>query len=99
MTEEIVFRACVLSIYHLSGASRQYMIYFAPLTFGLGQLFTPFSLSLSFLTVLFLRTAHVHHAWDTYNRYGRTWIAARRALITSGKYITCSYREKKNNPK
>ena len=53
MTEEIVFRACVLSIYHLSGASRQYMIYFAPLTFGLGQLFAPFSLSLSFLTVLF----------------------------------------------
>jgi len=62
LTEEIVFRACVLSIYHLSGASSKYMIYFAPLTFGL---------------------AHIHHAWDTYNRYGRTWLAARRALVMS----------------
>lgn len=62
VTEEIVFRACVLSIYHLSGASKKYMIYFAPLTFGL---------------------AHIHHAWDTYNRYGRTWAAARRALSLS----------------
>jgi len=62
LTEEIVFRACVLSVYHLSGASNKYMIYFAPLTFGL---------------------AHIHHAWDTYNRYGRTWLAARRALVMS----------------
>jgi len=59
ITEEVVFRACVLSIYHLSGASKKYMIYFAPLTFGL---------------------AHVHHVWDTYNRYGRTQLAIQRAL-------------------
>jgi len=62
MTEEIVFRACVLSIYNFSGASRKYMICFAPLTFGL---------------------AHVHHAWDTYNRFGRTRLAAQRALTMS----------------
>ncbi|KAF8802202.1 hypothetical protein BYT27DRAFT_7197287 [Phlegmacium glaucopus] len=68
MTEEIVFRACVLSIYHLSGASRKYMIYFAPLTFGL---------------------AHVHHAWDTYNRYGRTWSAAQRALAITIAFQLC----------
>jgi len=62
LTEEIVFRACVLSIYHLSGASSKHMICFAPLTFGL---------------------AHIHHAWDTYNRYGRTRLAAQRALVIS----------------
>ncbi|KAF8875282.1 hypothetical protein BD779DRAFT_1563720, partial [Infundibulicybe gibba] len=62
LTEEIVFRACVLSVYHLSGASRIRMIFLGPLTFGL---------------------AHVHHAWDTYNRYGRTPDALKRALFTT----------------
>ncbi|KAF8148226.1 hypothetical protein B0H34DRAFT_785703 [Crassisporium funariophilum] len=62
LTEEIVFRACVLSIYHLSGAGTKRMIYLGPLTFGM---------------------AHIHHAWETYNRYGRTSSAAKRALIMS----------------
>ncbi|KAK0504399.1 hypothetical protein EDD18DRAFT_499993 [Armillaria luteobubalina] len=60
LTEEIVFRACTLSIYHLSGASVYRMIFLAPLWFGL---------------------AHVHHAWDVYNRYGRTTAALKRAII------------------
>jgi len=60
ITEEIVFRGCVLAIYHLAGSSTKRIIFFAPLTFGL---------------------AHVHHAWDTYNRYGRNLPAAKRALI------------------
>ncbi|KIM36558.1 hypothetical protein M413DRAFT_449099 [Hebeloma cylindrosporum] len=62
ITEEIVFRACVLAIYHLSGASRTKMIFLAPLTFGL---------------------AHVHHCWETYNRYGRTIAAAKYAAIAT----------------
>ncbi|RXW15810.1 hypothetical protein EST38_g10045 [Candolleomyces aberdarensis] len=61
-TEEIVFRACVLAVYHLSNSKVTRMIFLSPLTFGL---------------------AHIHHAWDTYNRYGRTRAALRRALITS----------------
>ncbi|KAF9524127.1 hypothetical protein CPB83DRAFT_861789 [Crepidotus variabilis] len=62
ITEEIVFRACVLSIYQLSGASKKKMIFLAPLTFGL---------------------AHAHHAWETYNRYGRTTAAAKRAILVT----------------
>ncbi|KAF4621778.1 hypothetical protein D9613_012095 [Agrocybe pediades] len=62
ITEEIVFRACVLSVYHLSGASRYRMIFLGPLTFGL---------------------AHVHHAWETFNRYGRNVAAAKRAIFSS----------------
>jgi len=61
-TEEIVFRACVLAVYHLSGASKTRMIFLAPLTFGL---------------------AHVHHAWETYNRYGRGPQALRIALVAT----------------
>ncbi|KAF7422265.1 hypothetical protein PC9H_010421 [Pleurotus ostreatus] len=60
ITEEIVFRACVLAVYNLSGASRAKMIMLAPLSFGV---------------------AHAHHAWDTFNRYGRTPAAAKRALL------------------
>ncbi|KAJ6514753.1 hypothetical protein DFH09DRAFT_1049058 [Mycena vulgaris] len=62
LTEEVVFRACVLSVYAMAGTSRGKMIAFAPLMFGL---------------------AHVHHAWDTYNRYGRTRAAFNRAAIST----------------
>jgi prenyl protein peptidase len=60
ITEELVFRACVLSMYHLSGASTKRMIFLSPLSFG---------------------AAHIHHAWDTYNRYGKTPGAFKRAII------------------
>ncbi|KAH7927647.1 Abi-domain-containing protein [Leucogyrophana mollusca] len=60
ITEEVVFRACVLTVYQLSGASKTRMIFLSPISFG---------------------AAHIHHAWDTYNRYGRTRTAAQRAVI------------------
>ncbi|KAG6872377.1 hypothetical protein C0995_010191 [Termitomyces sp. Mi166 len=62
ITEEIVFRSCVIAVYHMSGASANRMIFLGPLSFGL---------------------AHVHHAWDTFNRYGRTASAAKRAIVMS----------------
>ncbi|KAJ7472660.1 hypothetical protein FB451DRAFT_1250279 [Mycena latifolia] len=62
LTEEVVFRACVLAVYSMGGASRRKMIAFAPLVFGL---------------------AHVHHAWETYNRFGRTTAAFKRAAIST----------------
>ncbi|KIJ60308.1 hypothetical protein HYDPIDRAFT_117404 [Hydnomerulius pinastri MD-312] len=60
ITEEIVFRACVLTVYNLALASRTRMIFLSPLVFG---------------------AAHIHHAWDTYNRYGRSPAALKRAVI------------------
>ncbi|KAF5385652.1 hypothetical protein D9757_003547 [Collybiopsis confluens] len=65
VTEEIVFRACVLSVYLLSpemAQSRAKLVFHTPLNFGI---------------------AHLHHAWDTYNRYGRTSAALRRACLES----------------
>ncbi|KAJ6476456.1 hypothetical protein C8R47DRAFT_1178864 [Mycena vitilis] len=62
LTEEVVFRACVLAVYAMGGAMRWKMIVFAPLVFGL---------------------AHVHHAWEVYNRLGRTTHAAKQALLSS----------------
>lgn len=43
ITEELVFRACVLAVYHLAGSSRNKMIFLSPLLFGLGGyiLFSP----------------------------------------------------------
>lgn len=38
VTEEIVFRACILAIYHVAGASRSKMIFLSPLWFGVGKL-------------------------------------------------------------
>ncbi|KAI0367428.1 Abi-domain-containing protein [Pilatotrama ljubarskyi] len=62
ITEEVVFRACMLAVYHMAGASRTKMIFLTPLAFGV---------------------AHLHHAWDTYNRYGRTSAAARTAFVST----------------
>ncbi|KXN82274.1 putative CAAX prenyl protease 2 [Leucoagaricus sp. SymC.cos] len=61
-TEEIVFRACILSTLHVAGVPRAQLLFLSPLSFGL---------------------AHVHHAWDTFNRYGRTSQAAVRALLVT----------------
>ncbi|TFK48720.1 hypothetical protein OE88DRAFT_1713846 [Heliocybe sulcata] len=38
ITEEIVFRACVLSLYHLAGATRAWMIFCSPVSFGFAHL-------------------------------------------------------------
>lgn len=88
VTEEIVFRACILAIYHLAGASRPKMIFLSPLWFGVGKLCTlSFAKDPSrkaFLTS-YLFTAHLHHAWDVYNRFGRTTSALKRAVFTTCK--------------
>ncbi|KAF9077679.1 hypothetical protein BDP27DRAFT_1208383 [Rhodocollybia butyracea] len=65
ITEEIVFRACVLSVYQLSpklASSKASLVFTTPLNFGL---------------------AHLHHAWETYNRFGRTQAALKRAILSS----------------
>ncbi|EGN97760.1 hypothetical protein SERLA73DRAFT_90856 [Serpula lacrymans var. lacrymans S7.3] len=62
ITEEVVFRACILTVYHLSHATRNKMIFLSPLSFG---------------------AAHLHHAWDTYNRYGRSSAALKRAVVST----------------
>ncbi|KAG9315518.1 CAAX protease self-immunity-domain-containing protein, partial [Chiua virens] len=78
ITEEIVFRACLLCVYHLAQASRMWMIFLCPLLFG---------------------AAHLHHAWETYNRYGCSQEALKRAvhgtviqfIYTSLFGLYCSY--------
>lgn len=37
MTEEFVFRACTIAVYHMAGASRTKMIFLTPLLFGFGE--------------------------------------------------------------
>ncbi|KAF9446382.1 Abi-domain-containing protein [Macrolepiota fuliginosa MF-IS2] len=43
---------------------------------------------LIFLSPLSFGLAHVHHAWDTFNRYGRTSQAAMRALLVTFFQLT-----------
>ncbi|KAH8112766.1 hypothetical protein DFH11DRAFT_1603784 [Phellopilus nigrolimitatus] len=62
ITEEITYRACVLSVYKLSGYSKNAMIWVAPCWFG---------------------TAHIHHAFETYKRLGKTADALRTALLST----------------
>ncbi|KAG7097463.1 hypothetical protein E1B28_004807 [Marasmius oreades] len=62
ITEEMVFRACIIAVYHLGRVSRNTMIWIGPLNFGI---------------------AHLHHAWDIYNRFGRTTQAMKQAVVTT----------------
>lgn len=39
ITEEGVFRACILAVYHLAGSSQYKMIFASPLWFGIGASF------------------------------------------------------------
>ena len=73
MTEELVFRACVLSVDQLSGASVLSMVFLSPMSFGTGMS------SIITLQLLFTMDmiAHVHHARDIFNRYGRTAAVAK----------------------
>jgi prenyl protein peptidase len=80
VTEELVWRSCVIAVYHLAGASRNQMILFTPLSFGAGELatsHTPFKQEL----MLVLHTAHLHHGYETFVRFGRTSKAFKIALI------------------
>ena len=49
ITEELVFRACVLAVYYLAGLGRNKMLFLTPLTFGLGSLLFIFLVHLLFL--------------------------------------------------
>ncbi|KIY52499.1 Abi-domain-containing protein [Fistulina hepatica ATCC 64428] len=85
ITEEVVFRACVLSVYRAvsdgwTTMSPVRVVWVSPLFFGV---------------------AHVHHAWEVYNTHGRTAAAAKRAVLTSlfqlaytslfGAYCACLF--------
>lgn len=84
ITEELVFRACVLAVYHLAGSSRNKMIFLSPLLFGLGgySLFSP-----EVKAVYSCVIAHLHHAWEMYTNGGKTATAAKRALLITREPI------------
>ncbi|GHJ90331.1 hypothetical protein NliqN6_6733 [Naganishia liquefaciens] len=62
ISEELMFRACIIAIYKLGGFSRSFLVFLSPLWFGL---------------------AHLHHAYDTYVKAGKTLHAALQAFVTS----------------
>lgn len=81
ITEEVVFRACILTVYDLGNLSRNSKIFLSPLSFGVGR-----SSLRSVFCKYWLLVAHAHHAWNTYNEYGRTSAAAKRALFSTRKF-------------
>ncbi|KAH9062728.1 hypothetical protein EDB87DRAFT_1605600 [Lactarius vividus] len=60
ISEELVWRSCLVCTYRLAGASNAFIVFLSPISFG---------------------SAHLHHVWETYNMYGRTRQALRRALL------------------
>ncbi|KAL7312409.1 CAAX prenyl protease [Mucor circinelloides] len=62
LTEEFVFRSCMIAVLYQASYSKNYLIFVSPLYFGI---------------------AHLHHAWDNYNKLGRTRKAFQQALFSS----------------
>ncbi|EIM88052.1 uncharacterized protein STEHIDRAFT_55231 [Stereum hirsutum FP-91666 SS1] len=62
LSEELAWRSCVICVYHLAGASTNFLIFFTPLSFG---------------------AAHLHHAWEVYNQFGRTSQALKNAILST----------------
>ncbi|THH18607.1 hypothetical protein EW146_g2429 [Bondarzewia mesenterica] len=62
ITEELVWRSCIIAVYNLAGVSTNFLVFFTPISFG---------------------AAHLHHSWEVFNRYGRTFQAFKRAFITT----------------
>jgi len=60
ISEELVWRSCLVCAYRLAGASNTFLIFFTPISFG---------------------AAHLHHVWETYNKFGRTRQALQRAVL------------------
>ncbi|KAI0030537.1 hypothetical protein K488DRAFT_54010 [Vararia minispora EC-137] len=70
VTEELVWRSCVIAAYHLARASRNQMIFLTPLSFGAGNANTN-------------PIAHLHHGFETFTRLGRNANAFKIALIST----------------
>ncbi|KAB5593474.1 CAAX prenyl protease [Ceratobasidium theobromae] len=62
LTEELVFRSCIIGVAKLAGVGQRKIIFLTPLWFGL---------------------AHIHHAREQFNRFGRTKLALQQALVIS----------------
>lgn len=63
------------------------MIFLSPLLFGAGEGPCLHEANSWNHELTSLDTAHVHHAWETYNRYGCTPAAMKRAAIVTGEIV------------
>lgn len=85
LTEEFVFRSCMIAVLHQANYSRNYLIFVSPLYFGIGKWFLFFFLEneKGGVKLTILNAAHLHHAWDNYNKMNRTSRALKNALLSS----------------
>jgi prenyl protein peptidase len=63
LTEEVIFRGCILALHTLAGFNKKHLVFLTPLYFGI---------------------AHLHHAYESYVKDGRTKDALKKSLLVSG---------------
>ncbi|CAE6474336.1 unnamed protein product [Rhizoctonia solani] len=92
LTEELVYRSCIVGAAKLAGIGPKKIIFLTPLWFGENYLLDPvmvwsrcvlFDTGDTRLIPNDLTLAHIHHAHEQYNRLGRTKNALQRALVIS----------------
>lgn len=85
ISEEIVFRSCVVAVSLLGGQSPAKIIFLSPLYFGIGEYYSNAISLLPFSNVNISSTlAHVHHIWEVYVGNGKTKDALILGSLQSG---------------
>jgi prenyl protein peptidase len=77
ISEELVWRSCLVGAYRLAGTSNAFLVFFTPVSFGSGAppLIQKRRYKLNPIP------AHLHHVWEIYNMHGGTRQALRRAIV------------------
>ncbi len=76
LTEEITFRIGVITVMRLAA----HHLVQSSLAVPFGSAWVSVRVVVELVEILPVRdTAHLHHAWETYNQYGRTGAALKRA--------------------
>lgn len=84
MTEEIVFRSCIVAVSALAGFSKAQIVFLSPLYFGIGA---KLCVEKGETELTVFNAAHVHHAWETYVKGGRTRQALVQGVLQSSESL------------
>lgn len=82
LTEELVFRSCIVAVSLLAGFSKKEIVFLTPLYFGFGASWFR-SRWQGGAEALIAHTAHVHHAWGVYVAGGKTKLSLQRGILSS----------------
>ncbi len=92
ISEELVFRSCIIAVYALSGKGWKWLVFGTPMWFGVGEHAGQCTWDATSQAELFIElSAHAHHAFEMFVKGGKTFPAAIQASVASGELSVFTY--------